>query len=110
MGQPAGGVPKAIQKRVLKDRKPMKGRPGAQLPPADIEGTERKLSAEYKRAISIREVVTHLLYPRVAAEFQSHLAKYSDVSVLPTPVFFYGMDPGDEISVDIEEGKTLIIK
>jgi pyruvate carboxylase len=110
MGQPAGGFPKALQKRVLKDRKPMKGRPGAQLPAADIDGTRAKLSAEYKRAASMRDAVTHLLYPRVVADFQAHLAKYSDVSVLPTTVFFYGMDPGDEISVDIEEGKTLIVK
>ncbi len=110
MGQPAGGFPKELQKRVLKDRKPMKGRPGAQLPPADIEGTRAKLSAESKHEVEEREAVTYLLYPRVTADFQAHLARYSDVSVLPTPVFFYGMDPGDEISVDIEEGKTLIIK
>jgi pyruvate carboxylase len=110
MGQPAGGFPKALQKRVLKDRKPLKGRPGAQLPPADIEGTLRRLSDEGKREVGEREAITHLLYPRVAADFQTHLAKHSDVSVLPSPVFFYGMDPGDEIGVDIEEGKTLIIK
>ena len=110
MGQPVGGFPKALQKRVLKDRKPMKGRPGAQLAAADIEGTRQQLGAQQKRAIGDREVITHLLYPRVAADFQAHVVKYSDVSVLPTPVFFYGMDPGDEISVDIEEGKTLIIK
>ncbi|MCI0682697.1 MAG: pyruvate carboxylase [Gemmataceae bacterium] len=110
LGQPAGGFPKALQKRVLRDRKPMKGRPGAQLPPADIEGTRRRLGQELQRVVSDREAITHLLYPRVAADFQSHLAKHSDVSVLPSPVFFYGMDPGDEIGVDIEEGKTLIIK
>ena len=55
-------------------------------------------------------MVTHLLYPRVFADFAEHQAKYSDTSVLPTPVFFYGMEPGEEISVDIEPGKTLIIK
>jgi pyruvate carboxylase len=110
MGQPVGGFPKDLQKRVLKDRKPMKQRPGAQLPPADIDGTRKKLSAEAKRDVGQREVITHLLYPRVAAEFEAHVARHSDVSVLPTQAFFYGMDPGDEISVDIEEGKTLIIK
>ena len=54
--------------------------------------------------------MTHLLYPRVFPEFASHQAKHSDTSVLPTSVFFYGMQPGEEVSVDIEQGKTLIIK
>ena len=54
--------------------------------------------------------MTHLLYPRVFPEFAAHQAKYSDTSVLPTPVFFYGMEPGEEVSIDIERGKTLIVK
>ena len=62
------------------------------------------------RSPSDREVATHLLYPRIHAEFVAHQAKYSDTSVFPTPVFFYGMEPGEEVSVDIEAGKTLIIK
>src|SRR5207237_6518910 len=53
---------------------------------------------------------SYLLYPRVFPEFAEHQEKYSDTSVLPTPVFFYGLDPGQEIGVDIEPGKTLIIK
>src|SRR5262249_25828928 len=56
------------------------------------------------------DVLTHLLYPRVFPGFVAHQAMYSDTSVLPTPVFFFGMTPGEEVSVDIEEGKTLIIK
>src|SRR5262249_11435088 len=62
------------------------------------------------RPVGDREVVTHLLYPRVFPEFAAHQAKYSDTSVLPTPVFFSGLAPGEEVSVDIEKGKTLIIK
>src|SRR5207237_2499418 len=57
-----------------------------------------------------RDVVTHLLYPRVFPEFVAHQQMYSDTSVLPTPVFFYGMEPGEEMSADIEMGKTLIVK
>jgi pyruvate carboxylase len=38
------------------------------------------------------------------------LREFSDVSVLPTPAFFYGLELGDEITVSIEEGKTLFIK
>ncbi|HZZ80960.1 MAG TPA: pyruvate carboxylase subunit B, partial [Gemmataceae bacterium] len=110
LGQPVGGFPKKLQKRVLKGRKPMTARPGANLPPADIEEARKQLEAQWKRPMSDRDVVTHLLYPRVHDDFLKHQAAYSDISVLPTPVFFYGMEKADEISTDIEPGKTLIVK
>ena len=110
LGQPVGGFPKALQKRVLKGRKPLTDRPGANLPPADIEGTRKKLEEEWNRPASDRDVVTHLLYPRVYHDFLTQQAKYSDISVVPTSVFFYGMDKTEEISADIEPGKTLILK
>jgi pyruvate carboxylase len=110
LGQPAGGFPKKLQERVLRGRKPMTDRPGAHLPPADLEGIRRKLADARKRDIGERELASHLLYPRVSDEFVAHQLKYSDTSGLPTPVFFYGMEPGEEMSVDIEEGKTLIVK
>ncbi len=110
LGQPPGGFPKALQKRVLRGRKPLRGRPGASLPPADLAGTQHELERKLRRTVDEREVVTHLLYPRVFADFVEHQRKYSDTSVLPTPAFFYGMEPGQEMAVDIEPGKTLIIK
>jgi pyruvate carboxylase len=110
LGQPPGGFPKAVQKRVLRGRKPLRGRPGATLPAADFNVTRRQLERKLHRPASDQEVVTQLLYPRVFPDFVAHQQKYSDTSLLPTPVFFYGMEPGEEISVDIEKGKTLIIK
>jgi pyruvate carboxylase len=110
LGQQPGGFPEAVQKRVLRGRKPLEGRPGESLPPADFAGTRAQLEKQLGRPVSDREVVTYLLYPRVYPDFAAHIRKYSDTSVLPTTVFFYGMVPGEEISVDIEKGKTLIIK
>jgi pyruvate carboxylase len=110
LGQPPGGFPPELQKRVLRGRQPFTDRPGAHLPPADFEKTREALQKQLGRTVDGREVVTHLLYPRVFPEFAAHEAKYSDTSVLPTPVFFYGLEPGEEISVDIEKGKTLIIR
>jgi pyruvate carboxylase len=110
LGQPPGGFPKQLQKRVLRGRKPLRGRPGASLPPADFELTRRQVERQIGRPVDAQELVTHLLYPRVFPEFAEHQATYSDTGVLPTPVFFFGMEPGEEISVDIEKGKTLIIK
>ena len=75
----------------------MKGRPGASLPAADFQAMRKLLAQQRGKAeedISDREVVTHLLYPRVFADFVDHQAKYGDTSILPTPVFFHGMEPG----------------
>ncbi|HXG10109.1 MAG TPA: pyruvate carboxylase [Gemmataceae bacterium] len=110
LGRPPGGFPRALQKRVLRGRKPLRGRPGASLPPADFAAARGPLEKQLGRPATDRELVTYLLYPRVFPDFIAHQHKYSDTSVLPTPVFFYGMEPGEEVSVDIEKGKTLIIK
>jgi pyruvate carboxylase len=110
LGQPVGGFPQALQKRILRGRNPLTGRPGATLAPADFAATRQQLEDQLGRPVSQPEVIAHLLYPRVFPEFAAHHQRYSDTSLLPTPVFFYGMERGEEISVDIEKGKTLIIK
>jgi pyruvate carboxylase len=110
LGQPPGGFPKKLQQRVLRGRKPLRGRPGASLPPADLDATRAELHKRLKHAATDQELVSHLLYPRVVPDFVEHQRKYSDTSVLPTPVFFHGLAPGEEVNVEIEPGKTLIIK
>jgi pyruvate carboxylase len=110
LGQPPGGFPKALQKRVLRGRKPLRGRPGASLAPADFDADRQLLERQLHRHVTDREVVTHLLYPKVFTDFANHQRKYADTSVLPTPVFFHGLAAGEEVSVDIEPGKTLIIR
>jgi pyruvate carboxylase len=110
LGQPPGGFPPELQHRILRGRKPLTDRPGATLPPADFGRAKKDLEAKLHRPPNEREVVSYLLYPKVFADFVEYEAKYSDLSVLPTPVFFYGMATGEEVSIDIEPGKTLIIK
>jgi pyruvate carboxylase len=110
LGQPPGGFPKALQKRILRGRKPLQGRPGASLPRTDFAAARRDLERQCGRTVDQRELLAYLLYPRVFPEFAAHQQQYSDTSVLPTPVFFYGMEPAEEVSVEIEPGKTLIIK
>jgi len=110
LGQPPGGFPPALQKRIVRDRVPLTDRPGATLPPADMEAAQKQLTEKLHREATQQDVLSYLLYPKVFAEFAEHEAKYSDVSVLPTPLFFYGLEKGDEVGVEIEPGKTLIIK
>jgi pyruvate carboxylase len=110
MGQPPGGWPKKVAERILRDRKAIKGRAAAGLPPADFDAAAQKIASLIHREPTRRDVLSHLLYPKVYQEYTAHVHNYSDTSRLPTPVFFYGQELGEEISVDIEEGKTLIIK
>jgi pyruvate carboxylase len=110
LGQPPGGFPPALQARVLKGRPPLTVRPGANLPPADVDGAREKASALLGRPASNRDALSHLLYPRVFPDLAAHERLYSDTSILPTSIFFFGPDPGTEHLVEIEPGKTLIVK
>lgn len=110
MGQPPGGFPEAVRQRVLLGKQEFHGRPGETLPPADLAAARKKVAEIVRREPHDREVVSWLLYSRVFEDFAKHQLQYSDVSILPTPNFFYGLEPGEEIAIDIEPGKTLIIK
>lgn len=110
MGQPPGGFPQAVKNRVLRGGPEFLERPGESLPPADFAAAAEKIKPLLKSEPTRRDVVTYLLYPKVYEEFVAHVKKYSDTSVLPTYTFFYGQESEEEISIDIEEGKTLILK
>jgi pyruvate carboxylase len=110
IGQPYGGFPERLQKIILKGEEPITCRPGELLEPVDLVAKKEEVEKKLGHAISERDTLSVTLYPGVFEEFDRHRQEYSDTSVLPTPVFFYGMDVGDETSIDIEPGKTLIIK
>jgi pyruvate carboxylase len=110
LGQPPGGFPEALQTKILRGRKPFTHRPGVTLPPVDFDAIRGDLEKKLGRKPTDHDVSAHLMYPKVFADFIEHQKKYSDTSILPTRTFFYGMEAGEEVSVDIEAGKTLIIK
>lgn len=110
LGEPQGGWPKRIQKVVLKGEKAMRGRPGAHLPPADFEETRQTLEKKTGQKVPKTDVLSYLLYPDVYLKFIKARQQYSTLEVLPTPQFFYGMQPGEEVAIDLEEGKMLIVK
>jgi pyruvate carboxylase len=112
LGQPLGGWPKKVQQVVLGDRKPMKGRPGECLPALNFKKTKTDLTAaaKLKREVTDDELFSYLMYPEVFLDFAKYSRDYGDLSALPTSAFFYGLRLGEEISVNIEEGKTLFIR
>jgi pyruvate carboxylase len=110
MGQPPGGFPPEVVKRVVRPGDVVTGRPGASMPPADFKAAEKKAGEILGHAASQREVLSWLLYPRVFQDYVQHASRHGDVSVLPTPAFLEGPKPGEELAVDIEPGKTLVIR
>jgi len=110
LGVPPDGWPRKVQKILLRGAKPVKGRPGASMPAADFAAEKESLEKKTGHAISNEDLLSYLLYPEVFLKFDKFRQANSDVSVLPTPAFFYGLKSGEEITVEIEAGKTLIIK
>jgi pyruvate carboxylase len=110
LGVPLGGWPKKLQRIMLRGQAPMKGRPGASLKPVNLEEERAQLEKKVNRPVEKDELLSYLLYPEVYLKFSAYRQAYSDVGVLPTPAFFYGLKPGEEITVDIEAGKTMIVK
>jgi pyruvate carboxylase len=110
LGQPMGGWPKKLQHVVLGDRKPLKGRPGESLKPLNFKKIQEELTGKLKHEATMDDVFSYVMYPEVFLDYAKKAAASGDLSVLPTSAFFYGMKPGQEISIDIEPGKTLFIR
>jgi pyruvate carboxylase len=112
LGQPEGGWPKKFQEIVLGSARaePIVGRPGASMPPADFAAAAQEIQSRTRREASEEEVLSYLLYPQVFLELQKHRQEFGDTATVPTANFFYGMQPGEETSIEIERGKTLFVK
>ena len=80
------------------------------MKPADLEKLKKEAESEVGREISDEELCSYLMYPKVFVDYAKARATFGPVSVLPTPAYFYGMKPGDEIAVDLEPGKTMMIR
>jgi pyruvate carboxylase len=110
LGQPYGGFPAVLQRKILKQARARTERSGASLPPVDLEAERARIQQQLPRPVTDEDLASYLMYPKVWLEYARERAVYGDPSILPTPVFFYGMEPGQEISVDLERGKTLIVR
>ncbi|OLS37343.1 pyruvate carboxylase [Alkalihalophilus pseudofirmus] len=110
LGQPYQGFPEKLQKIILKGRKPIEGRPSENMEPVDFQEIKEKLFKQLDRQVTSHDMLSYALYPKVFTEFEAFRNQFGDVSVLDTLTFFYGMRLGEEIEVEIEKGKTLIVK
>ena len=109
LGQPPGGWPDAIQKKVLKGKPAINVRPGSLMPDADLEAIRQEAETRCGIEMPDRILASYLMYPEVFTKFNAGMRTYGPVSVLPTPVYFYGMKAGEEISINLQTGKTMIL-
>jgi pyruvate carboxylase len=110
LGQPHGGFPEKLQKVILKGRNPLTVRPGELLDDVDFTKLKEKLYEQLNRPVTSFDALGYALYPKVFSEYAQTLEQFGDISVLDTPTFLFGMRLGEEIEVEIETGKTLIVK
>jgi pyruvate carboxylase len=118
LGLPHGGWPKGIQQKILKGEAPLTERPGASLPAVDLEAVRARLNADLATREDDDELETvddedlngYLMYPKVFMDYRARHKLYGPVRTLPTKTFFYGMEPGEEITAEIDPGKTLELR
>jgi pyruvate carboxylase len=110
LGQPYQGFPKELQQIILKGREPITTRPGELLEPVNFTDLKETLYHKLNRQVTSHDLISYALYPKVYLEYEDVQEMFGDVSVLDTPTFLYGMRLGEEVEVEIEQGKTLIVK
>ena len=109
MGYPEGGFPEPIQKKVLRDIKPIEGRVGAHLPPTDLNAERAAVAKITGEEPSDTDLASYLMYPKVFSDYAKHNKMFGDTSILPTPIFFYGLPQNEMTTFDIETGKSLMV-
>lgn len=110
IGQPEGGLPKDLQKIVLKDKTPFTDRPNKHLPPVDFDKEFEVFKEKFSKDLTITDFLSYKFYPKVFEEGFAFWQEYGDVSAVPTSIFFYGMEMGQDTTIEIAKGKTLLIR
>ncbi len=113
LGQPVGGFSQKLQKIILKDEKPYLNRPNAHLAPidfvAEFDAFKQKFSNGMGRVLEFTDFLSFKLYPKVFADAYEHHLKYGNVMNIPTKNFLYGMEVGEEIMIELDKGKNVLI-
>lgn len=110
LGQPEGGFPKELQRIILKDKQPITDRPGKHIPPIDFDKELAAFQEEFGTDLTLLDFLSYKFYPKVFEEGLKFWREFGDVSVVPTPLFLYGMTQGQDTTIEIARGKTLLIR
>jgi pyruvate carboxylase len=110
LGQPEGGLPKELQKIILKDKVPFTDRPNKHLNPVDFDKEMAAFREQFGDDLGLCDFLSYKLYPKVYETYLKFYREYGDVSVIPTPLFLYGLKMGQDATIEIAKGKTLLIR
>ncbi|MBP9849697.1 MAG: pyruvate carboxylase, partial [Flavobacterium sp.] len=110
LGQPYGGFPPALQKLILKNEKPYTEKPNAHLQPVDFDSELKKLHEKFDDKLTIEDLLSYIMFPKVFEDFYTFRKYFGRVEKLPTPSFYYPMKPNEEIIVNLDSGKNIIVK
>ncbi|RIV19336.1 pyruvate carboxylase [Fibrisoma montanum] len=110
LGQPHGGFPKRIQEVVLRGEEPIAGRPNEHLKPIDFEQDFETFQQKYPLNDGFLDYLSYQMYPKVYDEYYKAVEQYGDVSIIPTPAFLYGLKENEEILINIDEGKNILVR
>lgn len=110
LGPPTGGFPEPLRTKIIRDKPRLEGRPGANFKPYDFAAARAKLQEKFGKGITSTDVLSHCMYPKVFEEYRDFLEKYGDLSTLATRYFLRKPAVGEELNVNIGEGKNLIIR
>ena len=110
LGQPPGGFPPGILKKVLKDEQPVLDRPGKHVAAIDLEAERKALEDRLEEEIDDEDLMGYMMYPKVFSDYALRHKEYGPVRTLPTRTFFYGMEPGEEIEAEIDPGVRLVVQ
>lgn len=110
IGQPEGGFPSQIQQVILKGQPASTDRPNKYLPPLDIDIDFADFRRAHGEELSFTDYLSYKFYPKVFLDYLEAHRKFGDVSLVSTPIFLYGMEVGQETTVEIAQGKILLIR
>lgn len=110
IGQPEGGFPEKLQRIVLKDKEPFTDRPNKHLPPVDFDTEFKAFREKFSDTLTIQDFLSYKFYPKVFEDGFAFWTEFGDVSTVPSPIFFYGMQMGQDTTIEIAKGKTLLIR
>jgi len=110
LGQPPGGFPTELQETVLKGEQPITGRPNEHLQPIDLEADAAAFREKFPNSDGFLDYLSYKMYPKVYEDYYRAIEQHGDVSIIPTPAFFYGLKPNEEILVPIDEGKNILVR
>jgi pyruvate carboxylase len=110
IGQPEGGFPKDLQRIILKDKTPFTDRPNKHLPKIDFDKELTSFREQFGNDLTLLDFLSYKFYPKVFEDGLKFWREYGNVSVVPTPLFLYGMKMGQDTTIEISKGKTLLIR